>query len=104
MKNELGPFHVGILDNIGELSFSTTFYKPPPAAAAICSSTRPDGSCNFDVYGFLQSSYHSDFSKDFEAFRQHWNIDYSMTDTAKMTLLQDYEILPDDLLERNMPN
>ncbi|KAL1471059.1 hypothetical protein MTO96_040136 [Rhipicephalus appendiculatus] len=63
-EKRIGPFHVGILEYIGELSFSTTFYKPPPAAAAICSDTRPDGSCNVDVHGLLQSSCNSTFSKE----------------------------------------
>ncbi|KAL1475840.1 hypothetical protein MTO96_036982 [Rhipicephalus appendiculatus] len=76
----------------------TLFFTAPSAAAAICRKTSPDGSCLFEVYGSLRSSYNSTFSKDLKEFCKHGDIDYSLTDEVNITALRTPKILPDDLL------
>nr|XP_050035875.2 toll-like receptor 2 [Dermacentor andersoni] len=91
-----GPFSVySMLIYIRQMTFSTTFNRGPPLAAAVPIGRLADGSCSFDIYGFVDRYHHNFSSKpDIPAFVKYWNLRFTMTEAANVTFTDTVKMIP----------
>ncbi|KAH7932865.1 hypothetical protein HPB49_003957 [Dermacentor silvarum] len=95
-QRHFGPFSVySMLIYIRQMTFNITFNRHPPLAAAVCSGRMADGSCRFDIYGFVDRYHHNFSSKpDIPAFVKYWNLRFTLTEAVNVTFTDTVKMIP----------